>query len=127
MQFIFPLVTLTGLAISIVAVIKKSPFFNFIGIQIIVYGALKSMDLFMPPLPGQVIVMFMITSVFAFLIYFSIQDETLKAFLEPMRAVLADDDKKLLRIVIVYILIPLLACYVTYAWVKPAFEPPVSA
>ena len=61
----------------------------------------------MPPLPGQVTTMFMILSFFAFIIYFSIQDDTLEAFLEPMRAVLADDDKKILRIVIVYVLIPL--------------------
>ncbi len=126
MQFIFPIITLIGLALAIASVQKKSPFFNFVGIQIAVYGGLKSMSLIMPPLPGQVIVMYMIMSFFAFLVYFSIQDETLKAFLEPMRAVLADDDKEGLRIVIVYALIPLLAGYITYVEVKPGFEPPVS-
>src|SRR5512135_1062399 len=107
MQFIFPVITIIGLAIAVVSSLKKSPFFNFIGILLAVYGGLKSLAFIMPPLPGQVVVMFMILSFFAFLIYFSIQDETLKAFLEPMRAVLADDDKKVLRMAIVYVLIPL--------------------
>lgn len=127
MQFIFPLITFAGLIISIIAVVRKSPFFNFIGIQIAVYGGLKSMALIMPPLPRQVIMMFMIMSFFAFLIYFSIHDDTLKAFLEPMRRVLADEDKKILRVIIVYILVPLLAGSITYIKVKPTFEPPISA
>lgn len=127
MQFIFPVVTLIGLAIAITSALKKSPFFNFIGILVFIYGGLKSLLLVMPPLPGQVVLMFMIMSFFAFLIYFSIRDETLKAFLEPMRTVLADDDKKILRVIIVYIIIPLLAAYGTYVNVKPTFEPPISA
>lgn len=106
---------------------QKSPFFNFVGILAAIYGGLKSLSFVMPPLPGQVIVMFMILFFFSFLVYFSIQDETLKAFLEPMRAVLADDDKRILRILIVYVLIPLLAGYITFAEVKPAYEPPLSA
>ncbi len=68
----------------------------------------------------------MAMSIFAFFIYFSIQDETLHAFVEPVRAVLADEDKKALR-AIVFILIPLLVGYAVYAKVKPSFEPPVSA
>jgi len=126
MQFIFPIIAVIGLVISIASVLKRTPFFNFIGIQAAIYGGLKSLSLVMPPLPGQVIVMFMITSVFSFIIYFSIQDDTLKAFLEPMRSVLADDDRRIPRIVIVFILIPLLAGYLMYLNVKPAYEPPVS-
>jgi mono/diheme cytochrome c family protein len=126
MQFIFPIITVIGVAIAITAVLKKAPLFNFLGILLAIYGGLKSMSLFMPPLPGQVIIMYMILSFFAFFIYFSIHDETLKAFLEPIRSVLADDEKKILRVVIVYILIPLLAGYATYAEVKPSFEPPAS-
>jgi mono/diheme cytochrome c family protein len=115
------------LAIAITSVLKKSPFFNFIGILIAIYGGIKSLSLVMPPLPEQVVLMFMVLSFFAFLIYFSIKDETLKAFLEPMRAVLADDDKKIRRTIIVYLVIPLLAAYGTYVKVKPTFEPPISA
>ncbi len=127
MQFIFPVITLIGLAVAITSALRKSPFFNFAGILIAVYGGLKSLSLFMPPLPGQVVLMFMIMSFFAFLIYFSIHDETLGAFLEPMRAVLADDNKKTLRVIIIYVLIPILAAYGTYVRVKPTFEPPISA
>lgn len=126
MQFMFPIITVLGLALAMASARKRFPFFHFVGILVAIYGGLKSLSLFMPPLPGQVIVMFMIMSVFSFLIYFSIQDDDLKAFLEPMRAVLADDDKKIPRVVIVYVLIPLLAGYITYAEVKPAFEPPIS-
>ncbi len=126
MPFIFPIITILGLAIAIISSRKGSPFFQFIGILIAVYGGLKSMSLVMPPLPGQVVVMFMIMSFFSFLVYFSIHEETLKAFLRPIRTVLTDDDKEGLRIVIVYTLIPLLAGYITYVEVKPRFEPPVS-
>jgi mono/diheme cytochrome c family protein len=127
MQFIFPVIAIIGIAIAVIAGLRKAPLFNFLGILIAIYGGLKSLAFVMPPLPGQVIVMFMILSFFAFLIYFSIEDATLRAFLEPMRAVLADDDKKIQRISIVYLLIPLLAAYITYTRVRPAFEPPVSA
>jgi mono/diheme cytochrome c family protein len=120
------IITVIGLAISIFSM-KKSPFFNFVGIQMAIYGGLKSLAFVMPPLPGQVVVMLVIMSFFSFIIYFSIQDDILKAFLEPMRSVLADEDKKIPRIVIIYILIPLAAGYITYAEVKPTLEPPVSA
>jgi mono/diheme cytochrome c family protein len=127
MAYIYPLIALIGIGLAIVSMTRKSPFFNFIGVLIAIYGGLKSVELIMPPLPGQVILMFMAMSVFSFLIYFSIQEDTFKAFLEPMRAVLADDDKKILRIAVVFIAIPLLAGYITYDKVKPKYEPPVSA
>jgi mono/diheme cytochrome c family protein len=127
MAYIFPIIMVIGFAIAVASYRKKSPFFNFVGILMAIYGGLKSLSFLMPPLPGQVIVMFMILSFFSFIIFFSIEDDTLKAFLEPMRAVLADEDKKILRIAIVYIAIPLLAGYITYVKVKPAFEPPLSA
>jgi mono/diheme cytochrome c family protein len=125
-QYAYVVILLLGLALAIASVRGKSPFFNYVGIQLAMYGGLKSLAFVMPPLPGQVIVMLMITSLFAFLIYFSIQDDTLKAFLEPMRAVLADDEKRILRVVLVYVLFPLLAGYATYAGIKPAYEPPLS-
>lgn len=124
---IYPVVFLVGLFISFVSMLKKSPFFNFIGIQIAIYGLLKSASLVMPPLPGQVIVMYMAMSIFSFLIYFSIQEETFQAFLKPMKSVLADEDKRVLRVVLVFIAIPLLAGYITYAKVKPSYVPPVTA
>lgn len=116
-----------GVLISIVSAFRKAPFFNFLGILIAIYGGLNSLELLMPALPGQVIVMFMAMSVFAFLIFFSIEDATFKAFLEPMRSVLADDNKKILRIVIVFVLIPVCAGFLTYTKVKPKYSPPVSA
>lgn len=127
MALIYPLVTIIGIAISIIAVLRRSPFFNFIGILIAIYGFLKSLGLVMPPLPGQVIVMYMAMAIFAFLIYFSIQEETFQAFLRPIKAVLADEDKKIQRVVIVFLMVPLTAGLVTYLKVKPRYEPPVSA
>ena len=126
MQFIFPIITIAGLAAAIYSSLKSAPFFQFIGILAAIYGGLKSVSLVMPPLPEQVVVMYMIVSFFSFLVYFSIQDETLGAFLEPMRAVLADDDKEGLRVIIVYTLIPLLAGYLVFVEVKPKYEPPLS-
>ena len=126
MQFIFPIITIAGLAAAIYSSLKKAPFFQFIGILAAIYGGLKSVSLVMPPLPEQVVVMYMIVSFFSFLVYFSIQDETLRDFLEPMRSVLADDDKEGLRIIVVYTLVPLLAGYLTFVEVKPKYEPPLS-
>src|SRR5271169_165030 len=113
MAFIFPAIALVSLTIAILFTLKKSPFFTFIGILLTIYGGLKSLSLVMPPLPAQVVLMYMILSFFAFLVYFSIHDETLKAFFEPVRAILADDSKKILRVIIVYLTIPLLAAYST--------------
>ncbi len=126
MQYVFPAITVIGLAIAIFAVFKRSPFFTYIGILAAIYGGLKSLSLIMPPLPAQVVHMYMVIAVLTFLIYFSISDETFSAFLRPIRTVLADDDKKVMRVIIVYAFIPLLAAYVTYASVKPSFEPPVT-
>lgn len=127
MQNVYLVLCLLGLLVSIAAAFKKAPFYQFLGILIAIYGGLNSMERIMPPLPGQVIVMYMVMSVFAFFIYFSIQEDTFKAFLEPMRSVLADDNKKVARVVIVYIIIPLIAGFITYKKVMPKYEPPVSA
>lgn len=126
MQYIFPALTVIGIAIAIIAALRKSPFFNYVGILIAIYCGLKSLSLVMPPLPRQVVHMYMVIAFLAFLIYFSISDETFRAFLRPMKAVLLDDDKKALRVLIVYIAIPLLAAYMTWYNLKPAFEPPVT-
>jgi len=123
----YPILVLIGLLISIISAFRRAPFFNFIGIQITIYGLLKSAALIIPPLPAQVITMYMAMSIFAFFIYFSIQEETFKAFLEPMRAVLADRDKGVIRVLIVFIALPLLAGYVTYVKVRPSYKPPVTA
>lgn len=122
----YPILVLLGLLISVVSAFRKAPFFNYIGILITIYGLLKSASLIMPPLPAQVIVMYMAMSMFAFLIYFSIKEETFRAFLEPMRSVLADRNKKLQRILIVFIAIPVFAGYITYAKVRPSYKPPVT-
>jgi hypothetical protein len=124
---IYPALAAIGLVVAIIAVVRKSPFFNFLGILMFIYGLLKSAALIMPPFPGQVITMYMAMSVFSFLIYFSIQEETFKAFLKPVRAVLADDDKRIQRVIIVFIALPLFVGFLTYTKVKPTYEPPVSA
>ncbi|MDA8388841.1 MAG: cytochrome c [Nitrospiraceae bacterium] len=126
MQYIFPAIGVFGIAVAVFAAVRKSPFFNFIGILIAIYGGLMSMPLIMPPLPAMIIHMYMATAFLTFLIYFSISDETWKAFLRPIRAVLADEDKKVMRVAIVYIFVPLLAAYIAYAGAKPAFAPPVT-
>ncbi len=94
MIWIYPVVTVIGITVSIVSALKRSPFFNFLGILIAIYGFLMSLGLFMPPLPGQVVVMYMAMAIFAFLIFFSIQEDTWKAFLRPIKSVLAEEEKK---------------------------------
>jgi mono/diheme cytochrome c family protein len=127
MLTIYPIIAGVGIIISIISAIKKAPFFNYLGILMAMYGGLKCVEFFAPPLPGQVIVMYMAMSVFTFLIYFSIKEDQFEAFLRPMKTVLADDDKKILRVLIVYIMIPVLAGYITYGKVKPQLAPPTSA
>ncbi|MCK5138613.1 MAG: cytochrome c [Thermodesulfovibrionia bacterium] len=124
---IYPIIAGAGIIISIISALKKSPFFNYIGILITIYGGLKSVEFFAPPFPGQIIVMYMAMSVFTFLIYFSIKEEQFKAFLRPMKSILADDNKKFPRVLIVYILIPAIAGFMSYDKVKPKLTPPVSA
>lgn len=51
MAIIYPIIVLLGLMLSIISVIKRAPLFNFIGIQIALYGGLKSVELIIPPLP----------------------------------------------------------------------------
>jgi hypothetical protein len=124
---IYPVIACIGIIISIISALKKSPFFNYIGILMAIYGGLKSVEYVTPPLPNQIIVMYMAMSVFTLLIFFSIREEQFKAFLRPMKSILADDNKKVLRLLIVYILIPVIAGLLTYDKVKPKISPPVSA
>ncbi len=124
---LYPIIAGAGIVIAIISALKKSPFFNYIGILMAIYGGLKSVEYFAPPLPGQIIVMYMAMSVFTFLVYFSIKEDQFHAFLRPMKSVLADENQAVLRVLIVFIAIPLFAGYITYGKVKPQLEPPVSA
>lgn len=127
MLLTYPIIAGAGITISIISALRKSPFFNYIGILMIIYGGLKSVEFFTPPLPNQIIIMYMVMSVFTLFIYFSIKEEQFKAFLRPMKSILADDNKKFLRVLIVYILVPIIAGFITYGKVKPRLNPPVSA
>ncbi|QWR76370.1 c-type cytochrome [Candidatus Magnetomonas plexicatena] len=127
MMKIYPIIAAIGLLITVISVLKKSPFFNFIGLLTLIYGLLKSVGIITAPFPAQVMTMYMCMSVFSLFIYFSIQESTFDALLEPMRAVLADDNKRILRVLIVFIALPLFAGYLTFDKVKPNYEPPVSA
>ncbi len=127
MQYLNPALTVVGLVIAVFAALKKSPFFNFIGILAAIYFGLQSLSLTMPPLPHMVVKMYMVIAFLTFLIFFSIDDRTFTAFLRPMKSVLADDDKRALRVAIVYIFIPLLAGYIAFYAVEPTYAPPVTA
>ncbi len=127
MLTIYPIIAGAGIIISIISARKKAPFFNYLGILMAMYGLLKCVEFVAPPLPGQVILMYMAMFVFTFLIYFSIKEDQFEAFLRPMKTTLADDDKKIPRVLIVYILIPLLAGFITYGKVKPQLSPPATA
>ena len=126
MQYIFPAIGVFGILVAAIAALRKSPFFTFAGILIAVWGGLRSATLIMPPFPSMVIHMYMIVVFLALLIYFSISDETWQAFLRPVRAVLADENKRFARVAIVYILVPLVAAWAAYASVTPAYAPPVT-
>lgn len=124
---LYPILFFLGLILAVVSTLRKaSPFYSFVGILVALYGGLHSVELFLPPLPGQVVLMYMFLTVFALLVYYSITDESLKAFLAPIESLLVDDNKRVLRAV-VFVLLPLLGGYLAYTRVLPKYEPPVTA
>lgn len=124
--YVYPAVLGVGILIFLIALFKRSPLFQFFGLIMAIYGALKSAGLFIPPIPGQVLMMYMALSIFALLIFFSIEEETFRRFLSPIKAILGKEELKVQRFLIVYLGIPLLLAYLTYTWVKPKYVPPVS-
>ncbi len=79
---------------------------------------------FPPLLPQTLMIQYMIITVVGVLLYFSFDDERWAEFMTPIRSVLRDDDKRLIRGFLL-LTIPLLIGWVTYQAVKPSLDSPI--
>lgn len=127
MLILYPVLFGFGLLLSVGTALRKgSCFYSFVGTLVAIYGGLHSMELFTPPLPDQVVQMYLLLSVFFLLMYHSITDESLQDLLAPIESLLVDDRKKVLRVA-VFVLLPLFGSYLAHYRLLPRYEPPVTA
>ena len=91
-------------------------------IIVIGYVLLKLVD---PPIPASVMRMYMTVIVIVTLLLMTYSEEGMKGVFGPIKSMLGDPDKKIMRGV-VFIIFPLLVGYGTYSTIKPSFDSPVS-
>lgn len=125
---LYPILFVIGLILAVVTAWRKgSPFYTLAGILVALYGGLQSVEwVMLPPLPGQVVYMYMFLTAFFLVVYYLTTDESLRAFLAPIYSLIAEEKKRWLRAV-VSVLLPLLGGYMAYARMLPTYEPPVTA
>ena len=75
-------------------------------------------------IPSSVLMLYMFFIIVGILLAMTFNDESARGIAAPILALLGDPEKKVLRWV-VFIIIPILAGYLTYNKVKPGFEAPV--
>jgi DMSO reductase family type II enzyme heme b subunit len=79
---------------------------------------------FPPLLPTTLMVQYMIITIIGVLLYFAFDDEKWAEFKSPIIAALRDDNKAVLRWILL-IVIPSIVAYITYGLVKPSNDAPV--
>jgi len=77
------------------------------------------------PVPASVVLQYMLTILAGILIYVSDNEERWRRFQEPIRAVLVDADKRLLRAALL-VTLPLLVGFLTYDRVRPTVAAPAT-
>lgn len=75
------------------------------------------------PVPGSVLLQFLLTVLAGVLIYVSDSEEKWNKFQEPIRATMIDDDKRYLRLALL-VVIPVLVGFVTYRQVRETVSAP---
>lgn len=75
------------------------------------------------PAPGSVVLQYMTVVIVGMLLYVSSEERRWSKFKEPIHAVLVDNDKRILRVLLM-IAIPLLAGWVTFDRVRPTVAAP---
>ena len=93
-------------------------------VLVIVVAYLIFDNAFPPLLPKTLMIQYMIITVVGVLLYFSFDDDRWAEFLAPIRSVLRDDDKGLLRGFFL-LAIPGLIGWVTYEAIKPTLDSPI--
>jgi mono/diheme cytochrome c family protein len=75
------------------------------------------------PAPSSVVLQYMAVIAVGMLLYVSSEENRWRLFRQPMRSVMVDHDKRILRLILL-IAIPLLAGFVAYDRVRPTVEAP---
>ncbi len=91
---------------------------------VIILVAYILLKLVQPPIPASVMKMFMTVIVIVTLLYMTYSQKGLDELFGPVKSVLGDPNKKVLRS-IVFVVFPLFVGYLTYLNVKPHIEAPV--
>ncbi|MDQ3698784.1 MAG: cytochrome c [Gemmatimonadota bacterium] len=76
------------------------------------------------PVPGSVLVQYMMIALVGILIYVSSDDDRWREFKRPVHSTMVDADKRWLRVVLL-VLVPVLAGFATYEQTRPRVEAPL--
>jgi mono/diheme cytochrome c family protein len=104
----------------------RHPFWQTALIAVLAYLLFKFGIALLPgsaPVPHTVVLQYMAVVIVALLIYVSADEPRWRSFKGPIHSVMVDNDKKILRILLL-IAIPVLAGFVAFNRVKPTIEAP---
>ncbi|MBI5970392.1 MAG: cytochrome c [Deltaproteobacteria bacterium] len=97
----------------------------FVVIVFIAYVIFKSPGWFMnKPIPGSLIMMYMFFAVVAALLVMTSTDESTQGLFAPIKALVEDPSKKIIRNA-VFVIAPIVGALITYNQIKPGFDAPV--
>lgn len=99
----------------------KNPFFITVLVAVAFYLLLKFAV--QPPLPSTLVIMYMVTLIFALLLYISSSEATFKEFSLPINIFLVSPKLKRARMV-AGVVIPLFAGWMTFSKMQPGYSPP---
>lgn len=106
---------------SISTVKWNNPFFMVVAVALGFYLLLRFAV--QPPLPSTLVTMYMVTVVFALILYVASSEKTFREFNYPINLFLKEDKFKVPRLT-AGIIIPLLAAWFTYSSMTPSYSPP---
>ncbi|MBI1913097.1 MAG: cytochrome c [Deltaproteobacteria bacterium] len=104
---------------------KMPKIIQFIVLSLLAYLFFKAPGFLLgKPIPESLIFMYMFFVVITILLVMTSTEKGTKELFSPIRALVEDPSKRLIRNV-VFAVLPLIAIYFTYNAVKPSLEPPV--
>lgn len=97
----------------------------FVIVVLIAFGIFEAPEVFLgKPIPGSLIIMYMFFAVVMTLLVMTATEKGAKELFGPIKALVEDPSKAMLRNA-VFVVVPVLAAFLTYNQVKPSFEAPV--
>ncbi len=98
---------------------------QFVILVLIAYGIFKAPQYLMgKPIPGSLILMYMFFAVVMILLVMTSTEEGAEGLAGPIRSLVEDPGKAMLRNV-VFVIVPVIFAVLTYNQLKPSFEAPV--